>query len=420
MLRERRTRRSTHKLVAVATVFCAALATCWLAAPAGAVNISFPITTMFGYTGAQQTFTVPAGVTHVHVLAVGGRGGNGLAPGGGLGGAPAEVSGDLEVLPGETLFVEVGGVGTEASSETIARAFNGGNYAGQGQAAGGGASDVRLLSRPDNDTANSLFSRLIVAGGGGGGGAGSEGTLGGAGGNAGSEGASAGGGVGGGPGTESAGGIGACINRDCDGTLGMGAEGTIGGPGSGGGGGGGGLFGGAGGTSNAKNTGAGGGGGSSLQPAGGKTVVPAVLTAPQVQISYTPAAVPAPHTEPAPMILPSSNFSLLRPIVAFNRSINLVLGLPGPGAVTASAEATSVVTVKKHGKRVHKRVRFVFGSAHANATAAGALELAIKPTARGRKTLAQHRPVPVTLAVTFTATGGGHTTRHASVTLPRR
>ena len=393
----------------------AVLAALCLAAPAGAV------TTTFSYTGAQQQFVVPAGVTSVHVLAVGGRGGNGLAPGGGVGGAPAEVSGDVEVLPGQTLYVEVGGVGTEASLESIARAFNGGNDAGMGSAGGGGASDVRLISRPENDTPQSLFSRLIVAGGGGGGGAGSGETTGGAGGNAGSEGASAGGGVGGGAGTEEAGGIGACINRYCDGTLGSGAEGSIGLPGSGGGGGGGGLFGGAGGTSNGKNTGAGGGGGSSLQPPGGKTVIPALAAAPEVQITYTPPApVETPGGKPPPASTPSNAFTLLRAIAGADRSITLVLDLPGAGALSASATGTREVIVRKHGKRLRKKVRFTFGTARTTVTAAGALELAIKPSAAASKALAAHKALALSIAVTFTPTGGKAATKTATLTLPRR
>src|SRR2546429_2834847 len=91
-------------------------------------------TKTFGYTGQQQTFVVPAGVSHLQVLAVG-------AHGAGFGGAGAVVSGTLTVSPGETLYVEVGG---------------------------GGASDVRTISMVPLDSSVSLNSRLIVAGAGGG------------------------------------------------------------------------------------------------------------------------------------------------------------------------------------------------------------------------------------------------------------
>ena len=140
---------------------------------AGAATIS----ETFDYTGAEQTFIVPAGVFTVHVIADGGRGGNakpGTAEPGGAGGLGAKVSGDLSVTPGETLYVEVGGNGGEGlggyGGSTGAGGFNGG---GEGGGGGGGASDVRTspralgLSPPD---------RLIVAGGGGGGGAGGDST----------------------------------------------------------------------------------------------------------------------------------------------------------------------------------------------------------------------------------------------------
>ncbi len=35
-------------------------------------------TVTFGFTGGEQTFTVPAGVTSLHAVAVGGRGGAGF------------------------------------------------------------------------------------------------------------------------------------------------------------------------------------------------------------------------------------------------------------------------------------------------------------------------------------------------------
>jgi hypothetical protein len=402
------------RLTSAGVVLAGALA---VVPTAGAVT-----TATFSNTGAQQQFVVPAGVTSVHVLAVGGRGGNGLAPGGGLGGSPAEISGDVSVLPGETLYVEVGSAGTEASFAGVARAFNGGTFAGEGEAGGGGASDVRLISRPEIDTPQSLFSRLIVAAGGGAGGAGSEGMLGGAGGNAGSAGESASTGVGGGAGTEEAGGIGACANRGCDGLLGSGNEGNVGLAGSAGGGGGGGLFGGAGGSTNSTNVGAGGGGGSSLQPAGGKTVVPAAATAPEVQISYTapsPLVVPKFLPPPGPPS-PSHIFALLRPIVGAAGSITLVLDLEGPGTVRASATGSHTITVKRHGRRTRRKVHFTYGRASVIRQAGGVLELTIKPSLTGRKALKATKRLPLAVAVTFTSSGASATTKHQSVTLSRR
>ncbi len=239
-------------------------------------------TQTFFYTGAEQTFTVPAGVFSVEVLAVGGRGGDADQ----LGGAAAQVTGDLSVIPGETLYVEVGGPGGD-SGFGGGGGFNGG---GAGAGGGGGASDVRTSPvaaglSPDD--------RLIVAGGGGGGGVTGRGTAGagGAAGEAGTPsrtGVSSNGPEGGGAGTASGGGAGG------GGGCGPGQAGHLGTGGNAleghqciylGGGGGGGYYGGGGGCSASWYSGGGGGGGSSLVPAGG-SVVPA-SSEPQVQISYT-------------------------------------------------------------------------------------------------------------------------------------
>ena len=119
------------------------LAASGAAAPAAALG------QVFSYTGTEQTYVVPAGVTQVHVVVDGASGGFVASVGGGLG---AEVSADLPIPAGQTvLYVEVGGTGD---------GFNGG-----GAPNGGDASDVRLLPRAQSD---SLNSRVIVAGGGGG------------------------------------------------------------------------------------------------------------------------------------------------------------------------------------------------------------------------------------------------------------
>lgn len=126
-------------------------------------------TTAFQFTGAEQTFTVPAGVTTIHVIARGAPGGHG-GYAGRAGGRGALVTGDLQVTPGQTLYVEVGGAATSASCVLAPNipchgGFNGGgtSYTGGG---GGGASDVRTVSASQSGT---LTSRLLVAAGGGGG-----------------------------------------------------------------------------------------------------------------------------------------------------------------------------------------------------------------------------------------------------------
>jgi hypothetical protein len=254
-------------------------------------------TSSFTYTGAEQTFTVPAGVSSVRVVAVGGRGGRSD------GGFGARVSGDLAVSPGQVLFVEVGAnAPTPAPGQSPP--FNGGGAGGHTAGAGGGASDLRTASR---STGGSLSSRLIVAAGGGGGTGASGSGYGGSGGAAGAPGADGAGinkGMGGGAGTASAGGAGG-------GGGPFGAAGTLGGGGSGGtgsaivtggGGGGGGYYGGGGGGGGTSEAyGGGGGGGSSFTGTATDPSVAADTSAsPSVTITYTGASTGTGGTDGTP------------------------------------------------------------------------------------------------------------------------
>ncbi|MGO9898149.1 MAG: glycine-rich protein [Solirubrobacteraceae bacterium] len=156
-------------------------------------------TITFDYTGAEQTLAIPAGVTSVSVLAVGGMGApEPVVPPAVFGGYGAVVSGAVSVKPASTLYVEVGGNG-----RNTAGGFNGGGDSNGGAGGGGGASDVQTCSITaasylDGDP---LLSRLLIAAGGGGAGypGGSVSAVG-AGGNAGEPGGSGGGGVYGGDG----------------------------------------------------------------------------------------------------------------------------------------------------------------------------------------------------------------------------
>ena len=119
----------------------------------------------FGPTGGEQTFTVPAGVTSVHVVAVG-------ATGGGQGsfdpfvGFGARATADLPVDPEQVLYIEVGLPGVPGMAVGGGGGgFNGGAAGGVHAGGGGGASDVRTVARASPGT---LGSRLVVAGGGGG------------------------------------------------------------------------------------------------------------------------------------------------------------------------------------------------------------------------------------------------------------
>jgi hypothetical protein len=291
------------------------------AAAAGATGSA-----VFPYTGAEQVYTVPSGVTMVRVLAVGGAGGAGAmsAQGAGPGGLGADVQADVPVTPGQQLFVEVGG----APGQPGTGGFNGGGDSRNGGGGGGGASDVRTCSRTasscpvGNDT---LTSRLVVAAGGGGGGSPDQGAAhpGGSGGAAGASGtwgtsppfSSLEGGPGD-PGTASAGGGVTQENNvpaaGSSGVFGAGGRGSSV-SGQGGGGGGGGWFGGAaGGTSTDSSPAGGGGGGSSYVTANAEdawiqlatTAVPSIVITP-----LTPTADPSAHT----IMFPSSQVGAAGP-----------------------------------------------------------------------------------------------------------
>lgn len=253
-------------------------------------------TKSFGYTGAEQYFSVPNGVTHITVVADGASGPTGgnfyCGYHGGKGGV---LKATIPVTPGETLAVFVGGEGTGAGSDCSPGGeggFNGGGDGGSGVSSsgsangtgGGGASDVR-------EGGDALADRVLVAGGGGGGGettgyygAGKGGAGGGMiGGKGGSGYKCSPVGYGGKGGTQTTGGNGGRGGaRSCGyfhrgarghrGALGVGGDGggyqSDGYSGGGGGGGGGGYYGGGGGGAGSESTsgiggGGGGGGGSS-------------------------------------------------------------------------------------------------------------------------------------------------------------
>jgi hypothetical protein len=223
----------------------------------------------FTFTGGEQTFTVPAGITTVQVVAIGAPGGGGANNAKFAGAFGAVAFAEVSVSPGQILYVEVGGPGDNAKvppGNGGAGGFNGGGSGGSsaiaplgnGGGAGGGASDVRTVSMT-GDTATSLASRLVTAAGGGGSGGGSAGGGAGGGGSTGGNGGPGGGAGGGAPGT----GATLTAGGTPGGALGVGGAGqsgtglTI----TGGGGGGGGLYGGGGGLAGSGTSSAGGGGG---------------------------------------------------------------------------------------------------------------------------------------------------------------
>ena len=237
---------------------------------------TYPYHRTFNYTGNAQAFNVPSNVTLIKVVARGARGAGG-GKSHSFGGWGGRVVATLPVVPNETLYIFVGGRGSDDNG-----GFNGGGTGGQHSLfgwngrGGGGATDIR-------EGARSLANRILVAGGGGG--AGWDFDCRGNGGKGGAEIGGAGdrgcNGLGGGGGTQTRGGAGGrggigptgSGRRGKRGQLGKGGHGG-GDNGGGGGGGGGGYYGGGGGGSgydygsgsDASGGGGGGGGSSYVEP----------------------------------------------------------------------------------------------------------------------------------------------------------
>jgi hypothetical protein len=338
------------------------------ALPSNCSQSGSTVTCSYAYTGGEQQFAVPAGVSSVHVTATGAPGAAaGYTDSGGAGGLGAVVSGDVPVTGVPTLYVEVGGPGGLYCLDGFGgNGFNGGG-AGYDDAqgcvggglgisgGGGGASDVRTVSCGSScnplDPA-SLGSRLLVAAGGGGGGAACDSSnfagncvadVGGAGGNAATMGTGDSLGLisGGGPGTQTAGGAtGGQYPYSFDrplphpSDLGLGGDGqpSFGGGGGGGyygGGGGGSAF--AGGSYAAAYAG-GGGGGSNLVPSGGTAVTAATGANSGVTISYT---VTASTSTVVSLAQGSLNPSVFGQPVTFTATVT---NLSGPSAPTGSVQ----------------------------------------------------------------------------------
>jgi hypothetical protein len=315
-------------------------------------------TCSYVYTGGEQTFVVPSGITSVKVIAIGAAGG---ADGSGNpGGEGEKVTGTLTGLSsGQTLYVEIGqqpDTATTGSGYNLPGSFNGGGGPGYGgvAGAGGGASDVRTISSTQN---GSLASRLIVAGGGGGHSE-SYGTVV-APANAGANALPAAGtvysGQGGFAGNNGGARGAAALNYSSAvgtaGSLGQGGNGAAGSPS--GGGGGGGYFGGGGGGGGANNIGTGvaggGGGGSSLVPSGGSDEGPTLSVA-SVTISYTPdhdLAI-ASHqniTEPATS-LSGAVVTYTAPVVTDGDDASPPTAVCSPASGSKFAIGTTTVTCK--------------------------------------------------------------------------
>ena len=258
--RPRDNARAARSRGAVAALTLSALFAGPLSAPAAAEQ------QVFDFTGAAQSWTVPNGVTQATFDVYGAQGGGDEFYA--LGGWGGRATATIDVIPGQTLQINVGGRGgTDDSVGGFNGGGTGGGLYGSPGSGGGGASDVR-------HGAYAVADRILIAGGGGG--AGRFGSSGGAGGGTtGTAASDAGyppdGGGGGAAGTATDGGAGGFAGSYSQaGTAGLLAIGGSGGAlsGYGGGGGGGGLYGGGGGGGASLDGPGGGGGGSGYGPAG--------------------------------------------------------------------------------------------------------------------------------------------------------
>lgn len=234
--------RRTAGTAAVIGLTAAAVATGAGTASAAAVGCSqsgpLVMCGVLGFSGEHKV-VVPAGITKIRVSAVGGSG----TTNGAQGGRGGIVEADIDVKPGDTLYLRAGEDGVDGA---------------------GGASTVATKSI--DDRAEGMASRIVVAPGGGGA------SPGGAGGDAGSDGSGTNAGK---AGTRDAGGAGG--GGGAAGTLAVGGKG-VGSGGSGGAG----VYGGGGGAS-----GGGGGGGAYLVPKGGSSKLADWGRTPGVSLTYS-------------------------------------------------------------------------------------------------------------------------------------
>lgn len=117
-------------------------------------------TTAFSYTGANQTFVVPAGVTSINIKMWGAGGAGGYY---GIGGTGSFVKGTLTVTPGQTLNIIVGQGGQLPTSTGTSYAYGGGGKGGYVNTyLGGGGGGRSAIQSGGVD--------IVTSGGGGGGG----------------------------------------------------------------------------------------------------------------------------------------------------------------------------------------------------------------------------------------------------------
>jgi hypothetical protein len=363
--------------VLAALVVCLLAGAAWTAS-AGAETLVFT-------PGPEQSFVVPAGVTHITVTAIGEKGRN-ICFFGCFSGFSEKVTATLTVTPGERLYADFTGAG----------AAGGGGFGD-----GGNAADLRTAPHTE---AGSSASRVIVAGGGGGEGEVEEGSFPGQGGNAGGAEGQAGNpsnpqeGAPGGGGTQSKGGAGGAAGGGGAGEAGQLGHGGKGGagstqPGDAGGGGGGYYGGGGGGGGNF--VGPGGGGGSSFVEAGAEGTSFALNSAEEatsVTVTY------AGGTETLPFNASSSEQSFVVPL-GVTRIKVVAVGANGEDRCACGQGMGATVTAAlavKHGQRF-----FIdFGGGGSSNVAAGG-------NAADLRTISRSEPGSLASRVVVAGGGGG-------------
>lgn len=129
------------------------------------------VSAIFNYTGADQTYVVPDGVSlvRVYMWGAGGGGGRGYNNGTSYGGSAAYVEGILAVTPGETLTIVVGEGGKNIGNPP--RTFTGATYGGGGAPGFGTANGDAAGQGGGRSAIRRAGVDIVTAGGGGGGGA---------------------------------------------------------------------------------------------------------------------------------------------------------------------------------------------------------------------------------------------------------
>jgi LPXTG-motif cell wall-anchored protein len=180
-------RRTPIRAVASAGVLALATSSLLIAAPANAAEV-----VTYTVPGEQAPFVVPQHVSSITYTVVGGKGGDGSGPHGGLGGLPANITGTFPVVPGDVLTIWVAGAGQDGGGTGGDPGIGGagfvvggdGGYGGRFYLNEGDEDEIDLsASRPGagggGSSAVLLNSNLVVsaAGGGGGGGRGLDDVL---------------------------------------------------------------------------------------------------------------------------------------------------------------------------------------------------------------------------------------------------